>query len=137
MKTPFSRRDFLRATGIVVALAGTTPLAFATQEAPALAKRAHKKGIMWGTIGVKGSVLEKMRAVKAAGFDGVEMTSHLDQAEVLAASAETGLEINSVCGAHQSLGERSLLSGRSRLCGQHQRNVRRQQAQRRCKALFP
>jgi hexulose-6-phosphate isomerase len=100
MKTPFSRRDFLRATGIVVALAGTTPLAFATQEAPALAKRAHKKGIMWGTIGVKGSVLEKMRAVKAAGFDGVEMTSHLDQAEVHAASAETGLEINSVCGAH-------------------------------------
>lgn len=69
-------------------------------ESPALAKRAHKKGIMWGTVGLKGSVLEKMRAVKAAGFDGVEMTSHLDQAEVRAARAETGLEITSVCGAH-------------------------------------
>ncbi len=100
MNIPFSRREFLRTTGTVVALAATAPMVFATPDAPALAKRAHKKGIMWDTIGMKGSVLEKMRAVKAAGFEGVEMASHLDQAEVLAARAATGLEINSVCGAH-------------------------------------
>jgi hexulose-6-phosphate isomerase len=55
---------------------------------------------MWGTVGVKGSVLDKMKAVKAAGFDGVEMTSHLDQAEVLRARDATGLEVPSVCGEH-------------------------------------
>lgn len=99
MNSALSRREFLRTTGAVVALAAAAATTFAA-DSPAPAKREYKKGIMWGTVGVKGSVLEKMRAVKAAGFDGVEMTSHLDQAEVLAARAETGLEINSVCGAH-------------------------------------
>ena len=53
---------------------------------------------MWSTVGVKGSVLEKMKAIKAAGFEGVEMVSHLDQEEVLRARDETGLAIPSVCG---------------------------------------
>jgi len=53
---------------------------------------------MWGTVGVKGSVLEKMKAVKAAGFDGAEMNSHMDQDEVLRARDATGLVIPSVCG---------------------------------------
>jgi L-ribulose-5-phosphate 3-epimerase len=99
MNAPFSRREFLRTTGVAMTVVTAAPAIFAA-ESTAPAKRAHKKGIMWGTIGLKGSVLERMRAVRAAGFDGVEMTSHLDQAEVLAARAETGLEINSVCGAH-------------------------------------
>jgi hexulose-6-phosphate isomerase len=54
---------------------------------------------MWGTVGIKGSVLEKMKAVKEAGFEGVEMTSHLDQEEVLRARDATGLAIPSVCDA--------------------------------------
>ncbi len=62
-------------------------------------KRKLSKGIMWGTIGVKGSVLEKMEAVKAAGFEGVEMMSHMDPEEVLKARDATGLTIPSVCGA--------------------------------------
>jgi L-ribulose-5-phosphate 3-epimerase len=66
--------------------------------APAAPKRDIKKGIMWGTVGVKGSVLEKMKAVKEAGFDGVEMMSHMDQEEVLRARDATGLAIPSVCG---------------------------------------
>jgi len=53
---------------------------------------------MWGTVGVKGTTLEKMKAIKAAGFDGLEMMSHMDQDEVLRARDETGLEIASVCG---------------------------------------
>src|SRR5436189_5535298 len=39
-----------------------------------------------------------MKAIKDAGFDGVEMTSHLDQDEVLHARDQTGLIIPSVCG---------------------------------------
>lgn len=96
----WNRREFLQMSGTLTALAAIRPMTFAADDSPPPAKRTHQKGIMWGTVGVKGSVLEKMRAVKAAGFDGVEMTSHLDQAEVRAARAETGLAINSVCGAH-------------------------------------
>jgi hexulose-6-phosphate isomerase len=53
---------------------------------------------MWATVGVKGSVLEKMQAVKEAGFAGTEMMSHMDQEEVLRARDATGLKIPSVCG---------------------------------------
>src|SRR5882672_524223 len=98
MNPDFTRRHFLGTGAAAVALAALTPPLFAAAEASAPAKRVLKKAIMWGTVGIKGSVLEKMKAVKAAGFDGVEMASHMDQAEVLKARAETGLEITSVCG---------------------------------------
>jgi hexulose-6-phosphate isomerase len=98
MKTPIARRDFLKTAGAVVTLATFGPRLFAAEEKPAAGR--FKKAIMWGTVGGKGSLGEKMKAVKAAGFDGVEMTSHLNQTEVLKARAETGLEITSVCGEH-------------------------------------
>ena len=52
---------------------------------------------MHSTIGVKGSVLEKYRAMKAAGFEGVEPMGGMDRDEVLAALKETGLQAASVC----------------------------------------
>ncbi len=48
------------------------------------AKRNLKKGIMWGSIGVGKTVLEKFQAAKLAGYDGVEVDSHLNRNEVLA-----------------------------------------------------
>ncbi len=83
-------------------LAGAiAPRILAADEPPALTStpRQFKKAIMWDTIEVKGLVAERMRAVKAAGFDGVEMASHLNQSEVIRARDETGLEITSVCGS--------------------------------------
>ena len=56
-----------------------------------------RKSIMWGTVGMKGTVLEKCRAIKAAGFDGIEPNSHMDRQEVLDAMKETGLVASSVC----------------------------------------
>jgi len=100
MNSAITRRDFLRTGSASLVLAAATSQLFAATESPAAIKRGFKKAIMWGTVGVKGSVLDKMKAVQAAGFDGVEMTSHLDQAEVLKARDATGLEITSVCGAH-------------------------------------
>jgi len=61
--------------------------------------RNIKKGIMWGTIGVGDTIAEKFQAVKEAGFDGVEVMSHMNRDEVLAAAGRTGLEIPSVCNA--------------------------------------
>jgi hexulose-6-phosphate isomerase len=60
-------------------------------------KRTIHKAIMYGTIGYKGSVLEKFKALKAAGFEGVEPNSHMRQNEVLDALKETGLKPASVC----------------------------------------
>ena len=53
---------------------------------------------MFATTGsLKGSVLEKFRAIKEAGFEGVEPMSHMDQDEVLKARDETALKLPSVC----------------------------------------
>jgi len=98
------RRGFLKMGTSALALAALVP--FGVFAAPAQSSgaagtaRKIKKGIMWGTAGVAGSVLEKMRAIKEAGFEGVEMNSHMDQAEVLSARDQTGLAIPSVCGAY-------------------------------------
>ena len=97
------RREFLKKSASALALAAWAAPAFAAEEAsPASsgAKRPIHKAIMWGTVGVKGSVAEKMKAIKEAGFEGAEMNSHMNQDEVLRARDENGLIIPSVCGAH-------------------------------------
>ncbi len=55
------------------------------------------KAIMYETIGLKGTVMEKFQAVKAAGFEGIEPMSHMTQSEVLEAFAATGLKPASCC----------------------------------------
>ncbi|MEN9574851.1 MAG: hypothetical protein RL514_2706 [Verrucomicrobiota bacterium] len=59
--------------------------------------RTIEKAIMWGTVGVKGSVLEKMKLVKEAGFTGVEPNGGMSREDVVAALKETGLKAASVC----------------------------------------
>jgi L-ribulose-5-phosphate 3-epimerase len=78
-----------------ILLAGSAALA-----APAFAfakTRDIRKAIMYATIQLPGSVLEKFQAVKGAGFAGIEPMSHLPQSEVLDAFAATGLKAASVC----------------------------------------
>ena len=93
MTEALHRRDFLKVGGGLLAAATVGGLGGAAPEK----KRALRKAIMYGTIGYKGSVLEKLRAVKAAGFDGVEPMSHMNQDEVLKALDDTGLKAASVC----------------------------------------
>lgn len=59
--------------------------------------RDIRKAIMWQTIAIEGSVMEKFKAVKEAGFAGIEPMSHMDQREVLDAFAATGLAAASTC----------------------------------------
>lgn len=56
-----------------------------------------KKSIMWETVGLQGSILEKCQAIKSAGFDGIEPSSHMNREEVIAALKATGLLASSVC----------------------------------------
>ena len=93
MNTQTTRRDFLKTTA--AGLVGVHALA-----SPGLAaekKRPIKKALMLQTLGLKGSTLERFKALKAAGFEGVEPLSHMDQDEVMRALDETGLKCASVC----------------------------------------
>src|SRR2546427_489666 len=61
-----NRRSFLKIAAASAAAAAVLP------SASAASKRNLRKAIMYSTIGVKGSVLEKFRVMKEAGFEGVE-----------------------------------------------------------------
>jgi len=91
-----NRRDFTKktilASGIIAAAPFPGIADFARQT-----KRTIRKGIMWGNVDVGKTVLEKFQAVKAAGFDGVQVDSHLDRKEVLAARDKTGIAVSSIC----------------------------------------
>lgn len=82
-----NRRTFLTTTAL--AAAGTSLSQAKTRDL--------RKGIMYATIDMKVSVLEKFKAVKEAGFAGLEPMSHMTQSEVLDAFAATGLKAASVC----------------------------------------
>ena len=75
-----NRRAFLEISARAAAAATLVPFASA---AP---KRSLRKAIMYSTIGVKGSVLEKFQAMKAAGFEGVEPMGAMNRDEVIAAA---------------------------------------------------
>jgi hexulose-6-phosphate isomerase len=92
MAEALNRRDFLKVGGGLLAAAAAGGAGAAPKK-----ERKLRKAIMYGTIGYKGSVLEKLRAVKAAGFEGVEPMSHMNQDEVLKALDATGLKAASVC----------------------------------------
>jgi len=88
------RREFLGLAGA----AGVTALAqFSAMAESPEKKRSIKKAVMYATIGFPGPVTEKFKALKAAGFDGVEPMSHMNQDEVVKALEETGLKAASVC----------------------------------------
>ncbi len=83
-----NRREFVYA-GAAIAL---SPVANASPR-----KRDIRTAIMFETVKVDGPVMAKFQAVKAAGFDGIEPSSHMNQADVLEALKSTGLAAASVC----------------------------------------
>ena len=89
-----NRRNFVKTGAGLAAMLTSTP---ASSFAGASGKRTLHKAIMYETVGLKGSVMEKFQAVKAAGFEGIEPLSHMDQQEVLAAFKASGLKPASVC----------------------------------------
>jgi L-ribulose-5-phosphate 3-epimerase len=98
MTIPFTRRDFLKAGGAVLA-ATALPSTGRLEGEPAAApsnKRGIKKGIMWASIPGSMSVMDKFKMVRAAGFDGIEIDSGMDRATVLQARDAAGLLIPSV-----------------------------------------
>jgi hexulose-6-phosphate isomerase len=83
---------FLAATSFTQNLVAENPI-----EPAARKKRDIKKAMMLPTVPGGGSVVDKFRRIKAAGFDGVEPRGGMDRDEVLKARDAEGLQIPSVC----------------------------------------
>ncbi|MDQ6665460.1 MAG: sugar phosphate isomerase/epimerase, partial [Acidobacteriota bacterium] len=81
-----NRRTFLQVSGLLAV----------ARPATGSSRNIHK-AIMYETVKLPGSVLERFQAVKAAGFEGIEPMSHMDQAEVSNALKSSGLKAVSVC----------------------------------------
>lgn len=93
-----NRRQFTKNTAIASTILSVRTLpGFSNLLIPAT--RSMKRGIMWGSIGMGKTILEKFQFAKQAGFEGIEPMSHLDRNEVLKARDATGLPVPSVCGA--------------------------------------
>jgi len=93
-----NRRQFAKSTLLTSAAVSLNPLKGLSGLSP-LQTGDFRKGIMWGTLRAGKTILEKFQAAAKAGFDGIEIYSHLDRKEVLQAKEATGLAIPSLCGA--------------------------------------
>jgi len=100
MATSLNRRRFLQGTAAALA---TVPLASVS----AASKKTSLKGRLFktlkiGMVGLKGSLTDKFKAAKAAGFGAIEMNSPgMDAAETLKAIADSGLPVDgTVCSTH-------------------------------------
>ena len=91
------RRKFTKKTVMASAILSASYLP-GFSDLIAAGNKSLKRGIMWGSIGVGKTIMEKFQAAKDAGFEGVEVMSHLNREEVLNAREATGLIIPSVCG---------------------------------------
>jgi hexulose-6-phosphate isomerase len=88
-----NRRSFL-ASAAATAVSGFA-ISSCAQSAPK--QRNIQKAIMLGTLGVKGTLLERFQAAKEAGYEGVEAQGGMNQQEVTDALGQTGLKAASVC----------------------------------------
>jgi L-ribulose-5-phosphate 3-epimerase len=99
-----NRRDLLKLGGGAMAAAAIAPLlakaADDTPTATTAKKRPLKKAVMWNMIGrnEKGTVLEKFKMLKEAGFDGVELNcpGNVPLEEYKNAVKETGVLVEGV-----------------------------------------
>jgi L-ribulose-5-phosphate 3-epimerase len=76
-----NRRQFAKKTILASAMVSVSSV-FRASDIYSFTNRSLKKGIMWGSIGMGGTVLEKFQFAKQAGFEGIEPMSHLDRNEI-------------------------------------------------------
>lgn len=100
MNANVNRRDLLKAGGTALAAAAFSPRSAraedekpASSAAPAAKRRPIKKAVMWNMLGEKGTVLDKFKLLRDAGFDGVELNfpGPIPLEEYKSACKETGM----------------------------------------------
>ncbi|MDB6121531.1 MAG: Xylose isomerase domain protein barrel [Pedosphaera sp.] len=100
MNSSLNRRDFIKLGGGALAAGALMPGSlFAKEkgEGEGEGKLEIKKAIMFATVPGGGSLMDKFKMIRDAGFDGVEPNSGLDRDEILKARDASGLKIASVC----------------------------------------
>jgi hexulose-6-phosphate isomerase len=97
---PVSRRRFLH--GAAAAVAARPLLSLAQESASDGLQGRIYKTLKVGMVRMPGALTEKFKAVKAAGFDGIEMNSPgMNVEETIQAIDESGLPVDgTVCSSH-------------------------------------
>lgn len=102
-----TRRQFVAASAAAASLAasGLPTLAAASELQHTAPPRRLLKTLKNGMVKVPGDLTTKFRAVKAAGFDGIELSAPgIDVEATRKAIAETGLVVDgSVCSSHWNI----------------------------------
>lgn len=105
-----NRRRFLHGAAAVMSAPAIIPAVANAADAPGIDPDTYLRGRLYktlklGMVKVKGSLIDKFNAAKAAGFDAVEVgTPGLNIAEVNKAIAETGLPVDgSVISSHWNI----------------------------------
>ena len=107
-RSGISRRSFLASTASAAGALGlgglSAPNLFAAEASHSLQGRIYKS-LKIGMVNVPGSLTEKFRAVKEAGFDGIEMDSPgMKVDETKKAIADSGLPVDgTVCSTHWNI----------------------------------
>ena len=98
-----SRRHFLQ--GTAAALATIPLLSHAADNSDGYLKGRLYKTLKIGMVGVKGSLTDKFKVVKEAGFQGIEMNAPgMNVEETKKAIAESGLPVDgTVCSSHWNI----------------------------------
>ena len=89
-----SRRHFIQTLSTTAIMAASGGLNAQETVKPV---RKLRKAIMGGTLGIKGTLIEKYKAAKEAGYEGVEPSGGMNQQEVIDALGQSGLQAASVC----------------------------------------
>jgi len=103
---PFSRRRFMQTTaGLALASPWLSSTAFAAEESAGYLKGRLFKTLKIGMAKIDGSLTDKFKAAKAAGFEGIELNLPGTAVEAAkAAIAESGLPVDgSVCAGHWNI----------------------------------
>lgn len=93
MSNHSTRRSFAK-NALTGAVALSLGQAAAQETAPG---RKLRKAVMYGTVKIKSGVLEQFKAIREAGFEGVEPNGGMNSAEVIDALKACNLEAASVC----------------------------------------
>ena len=92
--SPFNRRQFLQTSAALTGAAALGTSASAEDAEPTLKGRLYKT-LKIGMVKVEGSLTDKFKAAKVAGFDGIEMNAPgMDVDETRRAIEESGLPVD-------------------------------------------
>ena len=101
-----NKRDFIKSAAVMAGVSAITPLATVSgiNKAPSMTaeqkptKVTLKKALVFGMIQDEGSLTDKFKIARDAGFDGVELNSPTDfpLTDILQAKQRAGIELPSV-----------------------------------------